>query len=236
MEFLTLARQVHEAQEAGGIQLGLFSATTNRLMSGVELGYGVKNEKATAFLRENVQFFSAAKTKHQAQELTTLLLDEQGQRKPWRAFRSDALQVHEQYNVRWLNTEYEHAVASSQMAAKWKDFEESPFLLKYETVGDDRVRPEHRAWDDITLPPDHPWWATHYPPNGWLCRCTTIAAAPDATQTPSSILGALPEPDSGFSGNVGQTGAIFPLEHPYFTELDPSAQAEVIRITREANG
>ncbi len=32
-------------------------------------------------------------------------------------------------------------------------------------------RPEHLAWDGLTLPHDDPFWATHYPPNGWGCKC-----------------------------------------------------------------
>jgi len=201
-------------------------------MQGVQVGYGKPDEKALTFLRDNVHFFSAAKTKHQAVELTGLLLDEDGQRKAWRDFREDALQLHDQYNVRWLSTEYEHAVASAQMASKWKDFEELSALIQYETVGDDRVRPQHRAWDNITLPADHPWWQTHYPPNGWACRCTAIVGAPNANKTPDSILPALPEPDPFFSGNVGQTGVIFPIEHPYFADLDDAQQLEVLAFAR----
>lgn len=43
---------------------------------------------------------------------------------------------------------------------------------RYESVLDDRTRPEHRAWDGTLLRHDHPWWQTHFPPNGYLCRCT----------------------------------------------------------------
>jgi len=44
--------------------------------------------------------------------------------------------------------------------------------LRYVAVLDDRTRPAHRAWHDTVLPVDHPWWETHFPPNGWSCRCT----------------------------------------------------------------
>ncbi|MBC7162705.1 MAG: phage head protein [Immundisolibacter sp.] len=37
-------------------------------------------------------------------------------------------------------------------------------------------RPEHLSWDGITLPPDHPWWNTHYTPNGWGCECFIVGA------------------------------------------------------------
>jgi len=43
--------------------------------------------------------------------------------------------------------------------------------LRYITLRDDRVRAEHAAWDDVTLPIDHPFWQTHRPPCAYRCRC-----------------------------------------------------------------
>ena len=37
-------------------------------------------------------------------------------------------------------------------------------------------RHQHLAWDGIALPPDHPFWKTHYPPNGWGCSCYASGA------------------------------------------------------------
>lgn len=37
-------------------------------------------------------------------------------------------------------------------------------------------REQHLAWDGLILPPDHPFWATHAPPNGWGCSCCVLGA------------------------------------------------------------
>jgi SPP1 gp7 family putative phage head morphogenesis protein len=46
---------------------------------------------------------------------------------------------------------------------------------KYVAVMDERTRPEHAQWHDTVLPADDPWWNTHYPPNGYNCRCTVVS-------------------------------------------------------------
>ncbi|WP_054006432.1 phage head morphogenesis protein [Cypionkella psychrotolerans] len=37
-------------------------------------------------------------------------------------------------------------------------------------------REQHLAWDGLVLEPDHPFWATHAPPNGWGCSCYIVGA------------------------------------------------------------
>lgn len=51
-------------------------------------------------------------------------------------------------------------------------------------------RPQHLAWDGLTLPADHPFWQAHFPPNGWLCHCYVVG-----TNNPERArrLGAKPE-------------------------------------------
>ena len=51
--------------------------------------------------------------------------------------------------------------------------------LRYTALLDARTRPEHAAWHGVILPVDHPWWKTHYPPNGWGCRCKAMSVGPD---------------------------------------------------------
>lgn len=71
---------------------------------------------------------------------------------------------------------YDTNLRTARMAGRWQQYQRvkdrRPYL-QYQTAGDANVRPEHAAWEDTVLPIDSPWWDTHYPPNGWGCRCTT---------------------------------------------------------------
>lgn len=49
-------------------------------------------------------------------------------------------------------------------------------LWVYRHGGSLEPRPQHLAWDGLILPPDHPFWVTHAPPNGWGCSCYVLGA------------------------------------------------------------
>lgn len=63
---------------------------------------------------------------------------------------------------------------TADMAGRWKQLwenrEDRPYL-QYRTAGDGRVRPLHQSWNGAIYPITASWWDTHYPPNGWGCRC-----------------------------------------------------------------
>lgn len=63
------------------------------------------------------------------------------------------------------------AHAAGQWARIQRNKESRPYL-RYSALLDDRVRPEHAAWDGVVLPVDDPFWETHTPMNGWRCRCS----------------------------------------------------------------
>lgn len=50
----------------------------------------------------------------------------------------------------------------------------------YKHSGAEHPRLHHLAWDGVALPFDHPFWATHSPPNGWGCGCEIYGARSDA--------------------------------------------------------
>jgi SPP1 gp7 family putative phage head morphogenesis protein len=60
----------------------------------------------------------------------------------------------------------------------WERVERSkkthPFV-RYITKGDERVRASHAQWNGVTLPVDDPFWTTHWPINGWRCRCRVMS-------------------------------------------------------------
>lgn len=73
---------------------------------------------------------------------------------------------------------FNNNMRSAHMAGRWEQLQANkarrPFL-QYRTAGDARVRPMHRMWNGLIFPIDDAFWQTHYPPNGWGCRCTVRA-------------------------------------------------------------
>jgi len=98
-------------------------------------------------------------------------------------------------------------------AGRWnglqdQDIQEILWGFKYVTVGDDRVRPTHRAMDGVTLPKDDPWWRSNMPPNGYSCRCSALEiyrnraiVEPVAKMVDGAMT--LPDADPGFAFNPG---------------------------------
>lgn len=127
-------------------------------------------------LKESNYVFSGFKTFHELNEAFPSLLDADGTRKPFERFLNDVQKVNERYNRNYLMAEYNFAMASAQMAAKWQtwwtDEDRDRYLLQYRTVGDKRVRRSHRLLHNTTLPITSQFWDYYMPPNNWNCRCT----------------------------------------------------------------
>lgn len=98
---------------------------------------------------------------------------------------------------------YQNNKNTARAAGRWQQQERlkhrRPYLL-YLTAGDQRVRTEHKKWHYILLPLDHKFWDSHYPPNGWMCRCKVVSLS-DAdikrmglTVTPDNVVDPLLKP------------------------------------------
>lgn len=55
---------------------------------------------------------------------------------------------------------------------------ERPFWM-YKHGDSVHPRAQHLAWDGLVLPFDDVWWHTHYPLNGWGCKCKVFALSHD---------------------------------------------------------
>ncbi len=123
---------------------------------------------------------------------------------------------------------YNTNMRTARMAGRWQQIERSrnrrPYI-QYVVVDDTRLRPAHRAWKAVILPVDDKFWDTHYPPNGWGCRCTvktlsqrdmdrkglTVSESPEIERSPrvntrtGEYYGEVPNGiDSGWDYNVGK--------------------------------
>lgn len=73
---------------------------------------------------------------------------------------------------------YDTNLRMAYSAGRWARIQANVDVLPhlvYRTMGDSRVRPLHRSWEGTSLPVAHEWWATHYPPNDYGCRCRAYA-------------------------------------------------------------
>lgn len=225
-----LIEQIHAGKiQAGDVSPELYELVSAQLYSAVEEGYGstlgtsVSDDAMLKALRENVYTFSGFKNYQFIRQANDLLLNAGGQVKAFAAFKKDMLALNQEINVEFLRTEYNHAIATSQMASKWQDFTADqktlPFL-QYVTVGDSRVRDSHQKLDGITKLVNDPFWDSRLPPLDWNCRCT-VKQLPAGTI--SSLDGKnLPPLKPGFGINWGKERVVFDLKKNPITEVDPS--------------
>lgn len=75
---------------------------------------------------------------------------------------------------RRLKTIFDSNMRSAQAAGQWQRIQRTkkamPFIL-YVRSTSTNPRAAHLAFEGIILPVDDPFWKTHFPPNGWGCKC-----------------------------------------------------------------
>lgn len=211
----------------------LYELTGETLEKGLSKGFRTKLKKMStenpafataAKMRENTWVFSAAKTFQNIKDIQSKIFDEKGFVRGYYNFRDDADKIFKIYNEAYLPAEYDMAIAQSQMADKWNEFEEQGEdfpMLQYQTAGDGRVRPDHAALDGIIKPVNDPFWDNYFPPNDWGCRCTVIqldsGRETDLKKEIASGKRKIVENPELFRMNPGKDKIVFdPKQHDYF--------------------
>lgn len=65
---------------------------------------------------------------------------------------------------------YDTNMRQAYNAGRWQQLQR--FDVWVYRHGDSRSpRPEHLSWNGLALSKDDPWWQTHFPQNGWGCKC-----------------------------------------------------------------
>ncbi len=187
-------------------------------------------------LKNNAMAFVAFKNHQNMYEVFDLLTDENGNPRNWNDFKTQALKLNKTYNINHLQAEYETAKGAARMASNYHhtihEFGDD-VMLRYETVGDKRVRKSHEKLDGTTKRITDPFWDTFYPPNGVRCRCDVVVADADAPeQEPNGTPDEKEVPDM-FRHNPAKTGEIFSKEHPYYTNTTDDQKQNIEKALKQ---
>jgi len=222
----------------------VFLFTFFELQKEVDKGYGSikelkgKKQIKAAKFRTNINIFSSSKTYQNVRDLQNFI-EFEGQKLSFRDFEKVAKGINSTYNKAWLKAELSATKQMSISAKQWDDIQETKDtfpMLKYVTVGDANVRPEHAAYDGIIKPVDDSFWSTHMPPNDWGCRCEVQQLAEGKNTNLKDHLKdynksvpkekqvtSLKNPSKLFANNPGKDEFIFdPKVHPYFKNISRS--------------
>ena len=96
------------------------------------------------------------------------------ERQGWHGWTGEGTKAGEAWRTRVI---YRTNMATTYAAGQRAQLIDGGYgLWIYRHGGSREPRPEHLAWDGLTLPADHPFWETHSPPNGWGCSCYVTGA------------------------------------------------------------
>ncbi len=126
-------------------------------------------------------------------------------RSGWSGWAGEGTAAGEAWRTRVI---YQTNVATSYAAGRWTQLNDPdlkavrPYWLYVHADGVLNPRPLHALWgaSRLTLLNDHPFWKTHFPPNGWFCNCRVKAVRRPAE-------GAASEPPEGWDSIDSKTGA-----------------------------
>lgn len=222
------------------IHHGLYDATASKLISGLMskytsgFGYDSPANATLDFLQTNIFAFSGAKSMTEFEAFSKHLVKDGEKIATFKQFQEELSALNIKFNERYLQTEYDSAIAHGQMASKWNEFQENrdgSEHLEYRTAGDERVRASHKALDGKIFHIDDKILDRIYPPNDWGCRCTMVQVEDPDQVTPEREHDRLERQASipkYFRNNAGKSGMVYTDGHPYFKNLQKTSQLKAV--------
>lgn len=96
------------------------------------------------------------------------------ERRGWHGWTGEGTKKGEAWRTRII---YQTNMATSYAAGRNAQLREAGFAFwVYRHGGSLEPRLRHLGWNGLTLPPEHPFWRTHFAPNGWGCSCYVVGA------------------------------------------------------------
>lgn len=221
---------------ATDIEINLFGGIWDKMNEAVKKGFA--ESKATdpdddfraAILRNNA-VFSAFKVHRLQNDMARLLLDSNGNLKPFEQWRSEVLPIASHQCGAWLRTEYDTAILRAHLAADWQQFErEKDVLPNLRWMPSTSVHPgeDHRVFWNTVRPVDDPFWNEHRPGDRWNCKCGLSSTDDPVTPVPGSGDGYKPQP--GLENNPGKDAKLFSDNHPYQANAHKGAKKAVDKL------
>lgn len=246
LEARRIAKMIYEDNLPDGFTVDedMVQLIADNLVNAIEQGFGTIADFEMGSARRtlgeqlinNAYKFSAAKTEAMQNDMRAMMVDGDGNPLSFSKFKNVVDSLNIQYNMNWIQTEWNTSTSAGMMAEKWQGYVDDADImpyLEYITAGDDRVRAEHAELNGVIRPVDDDFWNTYYPPNDWGCRCDVIQVTnPDAKPTDISAMSLANVPDQ-FANNPGKTGEIFTDKNPTMSAASDAAKSTGLDLAQQ---
>lgn len=218
------------------IEINLFNEICDRINEAARKGFDESgavdpdDDFRAAILRNN-EVFVAFKVHRMQNDMAKLLLDSNGNLKPFEQWRKEVMPIASHQVGQWLRTEYNTAVLRAHQAADWRQFErEKDVLPNLRWMPSTSVNPgkDHMVFWGTVRPIDDPFWNEHRPGDRWNCKCDLSSTDDPVTEIPDFTTKDNPHP--GLDNNPGKDGKLFSDTHPYIANAYPGAKKAVERL------
>lgn len=224
------------------IEENLFDAVWQTMNDATDKGFGTREPDDPDFdfyqeIKSNNAVFSAFKVHRAQNDMAALLLDANGDLKPFKQWLKDVAPIADHQVRHWLRTEYDTAVIRAHQAADWRQFQrEKDILPNLKWMPSTSVNPgaDHRVFWGTIRPVDDPFWSEHRPGDRWNCKCSLSSTDEPVTPVPGGESG--DQPASGLENNPGKDACLFGKSHPYIKEAYKGAGKAVAKFLENKEG